>query len=256
MINTGNHIAFGAQIPACNNGINNSTERTRGFDTAEKLVLSGNSGTENTGLINPGDFKSCRQKETSEAKQSGFLTALSESSKRKILTGVLCGVTLFASMAIVSLPSSYNAAEAAERPAVTVVVNQEARQYGISEATAQKVKDHPTMEATLKSLPKQVIERFKEYSSSQKKVMYKDISGKTSLGVIKVNNREAFVKGSVMGVDVFSQMGPKIEAHAEKGEITKAEAKEMKAGISDLKALSSTQRDAIATLIMWECSQY
>jgi hypothetical protein len=257
MINTGNYIAQNNGLMPSNAGLSAFREKPAGFDTSEKFALSGNSGND-AGLINPKDFNlSHKADKPVKNERPGILTAISESSMKNIITGVLCGVTFLAAMGLTALPSSYNTAEAAERPAVTMMaVSQEARQYGISEATAQKIKDNPTIEATLKSLPKQVIERFKDYSSNQKKVMYKDITGKTSLGVMKVNNREAFVKGKVMGVDVFSQMGPKLDAHAAKGEITGKEATEMKAGIKDLKALSSVQRDSIATLITWECSQY
>jgi hypothetical protein len=85
--------------------------------------------------------------------------------------------------------------------------------------------------------------------------MYKGISGETSTVFFTINNREAFVKGTVMGADVFDEMGDKLDEYAEHGNISQTEAQHLKAGINDLRPLTPEQREAIATLIVWECGK-
>ncbi|MCE1248955.1 MAG: hypothetical protein LWY06_20145 [Firmicutes bacterium] len=236
-------------------GFSADKNNSSGFSVSEKFTPSSDFSRE-PGLIKPGIKQNSNQAEQNIKPESGgILTAINNSAAKKILMGALCGITFMAALGVVSLPNHYNTANAADRPAAVLVVNQEAKQYGISEATAQKIRDNPTLESTLRSLPKQVVERFKEYNTNQRHVMYKGLSGETSTFFFTINNREAFVKGSVMGADVFNEMGSKLDEYAGNGNISRAEADHLKAGINDLRPLTPEQRDAIATMIMWECNR-
>jgi hypothetical protein len=172
--------------------------------------------------------------------------------------GFICGLALFSAASYMLSGTSAPALARGTDSSVQVVLSEaeleEAQQMGLSKETALKLKANPELEAVLRTIPREEAGRFKDYNAQQRSVMYKDITGKTWVGFVAVSNREAFVNGSVMGIDAFFRMSERLDAHVKQGHLTAAEAKQMKEGLPGLKALSPAQRDAIATVIEWECA--
>lgn len=186
--------------------------------------------------------------------QGNALEAAGSSTAKRIVVGLLCGLSIFSAASYVAISTGPPAqAETVTSTVLTSSELAEAQRMGLSRETAARIKEKAGLEATLRSIPSDVAGRFKGYNPRQRAVMYKDITGKTWLGPVAVNNREAFVNGSVAGVDVFSRMDDSLDAHVKKGRLTAAEAKEMKDAIPGLKVLTAAQRNAIATVIEWEC---
>jgi len=179
---------------------------------------------------------------------------------RKIVVGLFCGLSLFGALGIsmfTGMPpaSAVTPGEGSiSQVTLTAADLAEAKQMGLSEATALKIKANPTLEATLRSIPDGVSGRYKGFNAAQRAYMLREITGRTHVGPFSVSNREAFVKGSVAGIDAFSRMGEKIDGSQQKGELTRREAEELKAGLPGMKSLTPAQRDALATVIVWDCA--
>lgn len=147
-------------------------------------------------------------------------------------------------------------AEEPSRPAsaasVTSAELAEARRYGLSARTAQQLAAHPETADILRDLPSDIASSYQRMTPAQKRVNYQEMTGTTRVGLMKINNRKAFVEGTVLGVDALPRMHDAIDARVEKGDLTPKEGAELKANLTRLSRLTPRQRQAIADVVVWE----
>lgn len=147
-------------------------------------------------------------------------------------------------------------AEESARPASTASVTSaelaEAKRYGLSDRTARQLAAHPETADLLRDLPSDIASSYRRMTPAQKRVNYEELTGTTRVGLMKINNRKAFVEGTVLGVDALPRMHDAIDARVEKGDLTPKEGAELKANLTRLSRLTPRQRQAIADVVVWE----
>ena len=170
---------------------------------------------------------------------------------QRVLLGALAGLSLFGALGLAS-PALANEGAA---PAASISRSDdlaEARRYGLSDQTAQRLQTRPELVEALRGLPPDVPPLYRSLSPSQRKVVFQEIMGKTRIGPFTVNHRKAFVEGQVMGMDPLPRMLESIDKHVEKGDLTDKEAQGLKDALTRLIRLGPLQREAIATVIEFE----
>lgn len=117
--------------------------------------------------------------------------------------------------------------------------------FGLSAQTLQGLEKSGKMEA-FRKLPPQISQRYGQLSPPVRQQLYQQLSGSTW----GVSHRDAFVKGSAMGMDTFSMMGDKLKEAATQGKISQREAQQLQADMQRLRALTPSQRSLVAEVIM------
>ena len=118
-------------------------------------------------------------------------------------------------------------------------------EFGLSPRTLALLRKSGKLEV-LRHLPPEVSGRYEQLSSKVKQTMFQQLSGSTWGN----SHREAFVNGTVMGMDTFAYMTDQLQAQVKEGKISGREANEMKGDLQKLKRLSPRQRDAVAEMIL------
>ena len=122
--------------------------------------------------------------------------------------------------------------------------------YGLSEQTLAKLEKSGRMDA-FRKLPPQVAGRYGQLSPQVRQQLFQQLSGSTW----GVSHREAFVRGSAMGMDTFNMMGDKLNKAASEGKISQREAQELQQDMKRLRALSPEQRSLVAEVIALQQGQ-
>jgi len=117
--------------------------------------------------------------------------------------------------------------------------------FGLSAQTIQGLEKSGKMEA-FRKLPAPISQRYGQLSAPVRQQLYQQLSGSTW----GVSHRDAFVKGSAMGMDTFSMMGDKLKEAATQGKISQREAQQLQADMQRLRALTPNQRSLVAEVIM------
>jgi hypothetical protein len=127
--------------------------------------------------------------------------------------------------------------------------------YGLSAEASQAILKDPELVKSLQTLPQPVVQRYQGLNSNQKRVLGQELAGKTRLGLIVVQHREAFVKGTAMGMDAFPRMIDTLQSRVEKGHLTAAEGAPLIEAVEQMRSLTPAQRDSVATVIQLETAK-
>lgn len=118
-------------------------------------------------------------------------------------------------------------------------------EFGLAPQTLSALEKNGKL-GVLRKLPKDISGRYSQLSPNMKTQFYTQLSGST----FGVSHRDAFVRGTAMGMDTFNLMGEKLTAAAQQGKITPKEAAAIQGDLAKLRNLSPTERDAVAEVIM------
>lgn len=117
--------------------------------------------------------------------------------------------------------------------------------YGLSPETLERLEKGGKLEA-FRKLPPQISERYGQLSPRVRQQLFQQLSGSTW----GVSHREAFVRGSAMGMDAFKMMGDKLQKAAAEGKISPTEARQLQQDMQQLRALRPEQRSLVAEVIL------
>ncbi len=121
--------------------------------------------------------------------------------------------------------------------------------YGISSQIWQTVaQEHPNLVQTLLTMPEAAVNLYKSMNMKDKELFARKIHGKTQYLWFTINNRKAFIEGTVMGQSVFPFIKKKIEEDQQSGKISSQEAGKLLKAVSVSQSLTPKQREALVTL--------
>ena len=95
-------------------------------------------------------------------------------------------------------------------------------------------------------MPPDVAGHYEKLSPKAKEETFKGLSGST----FGNSHRDAFVKGTVMGMDTFKLTTDKLEEQVQAGKMTRKDFESEKANLQKLKGLSPAARDAYVEMIL------
>lgn len=124
-----------------------------------------------------------------------------------------------------------------------------AQKAGLSSQTVDALRQNPELHQKALALPGNCAELYGGLNGRQRDYIANMLRGKTQVLFLTVDNREAFVNGSVAGQDAFPHMAEKIDDAVSQGRLTRPEGDSLKTSIGVLKSLTPAQRDTVATLI-------
>jgi hypothetical protein len=107
----------------------------------------------------------------------------------------------------------------------------------------------PSVASTLEKLPADVHEAYKSLAPEHKKLIASKLSGSTKVLFMTINNREAFVKGSVAGMSVFDKMESGLEKNAARYNLDAAAVAGLSRVIDHFRRMTQDQRSAVASLL-------
>lgn len=139
-------------------------------------------------------------------------------------------------------PEPQTAAKPEPKPTATVKDG-----FGLSDETVARLEKSGRLEA-FRKLPAQVSGRYGQLSPQVRQQLYQQLNGSTW----GVSHRDAFVRGSALGMDTFKMMGDKLNQAAAQGKISRREAEQLQADMQRLRALSPEQRSLVADVILWQ----
>ncbi len=117
--------------------------------------------------------------------------------------------------------------------------------FGLSDETLARLEKSGKLEA-FRKLPPQVSGRYGQLSPQVRQQLYQQLNGSTW----GVSHRDAFVRGSAMGMDTFKMMGDKLKKAAAEGKISQREAEQLQQDMGRLRALTPEQRTLVADVIL------
>jgi len=115
---------------------------------------------------------------------------------------------------------------------------------------ARALKDSK-IQAALKQFPAQLQSQVARMSDAQLRVLHGGVSGTTKVGPFNINNRDAFIKGSVMGKSVWGNVHQSVsDANAKWKMISAEEAQSLHGVIDQAARFSPQQRTVLADLLV------
>lgn len=120
---------------------------------------------------------------------------------------------------------------------------------GIRPPLWERLKRYPGISSVLATIPAAMVAMYREMTPQDKAELAAELRGTTGFLVFQVSNRDAFMKGEILGQNTFDMMDSTVDAKYQGGQITRAKALWKKRGISIFRTLTPAQRDAIATLM-------
>jgi hypothetical protein len=122
--------------------------------------------------------------------------------------------------------------------------------FGLTSRGTERVAQDAALQAKARLVPDQAAAMFRSYSPNQKRYLYQTFTQETRVGLVTVNNREAFVNGRAYGRDVFPYMSDNLHKAVDTGELSRDEMLQLDSDLSVMKQLTPTERDAIASLVV------
>ena len=114
----------------------------------------------------------------------------------------------------------------------------------------QQALSRPEVQAQLGQFSSDLQNRVRTLSDAQLGVLKGGMQGETKVGPFSVNNREAFIKGSVMGKSIWGNVHGNIKDACHKHKmITPGEEQALHKLIDGVSGLSREQRQKLATLL-------
>lgn len=124
--------------------------------------------------------------------------------------------------------------------------NQPAKpEFGLSPKTLAAMTRSGNLEI-FRKLPPEVSGRYEQLSPKMRQSMFTQLNGSTWGN----SHREAFIKGSVMGMDTFSIMSDKVQTAVSNGELSRKEGDALRGDFQRLSRLTPRERQAIAEMFM------
>ncbi len=115
---------------------------------------------------------------------------------------------------------------------------------------ARAMKD-AKIQAAMKQFPAQLQSQVARMSDAQLRVLHGGVSGTTKVGPFNINNRDAFIKGSVMGKSVWGNVHQSVsDANTKWKMISAEEAKSLHGVIDQAATFSPQQRTVLADLLV------
>lgn len=124
------------------------------------------------------------------------------------------------------------------------------KSFGLSDKGAARLQQDNSLQTQARLVPDSAATMFRSYSSNQKRYLYETFTGETRVGLMSINNRDAFVKGRALGQDVFPYMSQNLHKAVLTGELSQSEMQQLDANLDAMKQLSPAQREAIANLVV------
>lgn len=120
----------------------------------------------------------------------------------------------------------------------------------VQKSAVQRALRNPRAQKLLRSLPANFQSRAAGLSDAQVKVLKGGIKGETSIGPLKINNRNAFIRGHVVGKKVWPEINKQIrDARHEYSMINAREEKELYDVVQMASRMSKGQRETMAQLM-------
>lgn len=146
-----------------------------------------------------------------------------------------CGATLFTGVAA-AMPSMSWAAES-QVPSISTTV-------GVTQSAEEQQKQN-----ILAKIPQAAREMYDSLSKAEKLKFKEKVTGSTRVGFFTVDNREAVIKGTAFGFDVFSKIQQKLDESVGAGRIDRTEHTRQTSLIKVLSALQPEHREGLITLL-------
>jgi hypothetical protein len=108
----------------------------------------------------------------------------------------------------------------------------------------------PRAKAVLSKFPASFQRQAASLSDAQFKVLHNGTKGSTKFGPIKVNNKKAFIKGTVYGKSIWPMVHQQMnDAHSKYNMISKPEANRLHKVVDSVSNFSSKQREQLVRLL-------
>lgn len=120
-----------------------------------------------------------------------------------------------------------------------------------SQTKIQQALEMEEFQDTVQSLPTEFAETMASLNDTQIRVLGGGINGKTKVGLITVNNRKAFIKGTAYGQDVWPHVHKSVENVSARPDIQlpDPERRELHEAVEMMKDLSKSQRKGLAEVM-------
>lgn len=118
-------------------------------------------------------------------------------------------------------------------------------EFGLSPKTLAALQKSGKLDV-LRKLPPEVAGRYEQLSPKMRQTMFEKLSGSTWGN----SHREAFVKGTVMGMNTFNYISDQIQQKVASGEMSKKDGDGLRADMQRMARLTPQQRDAIAEMFI------
>lgn len=123
-----------------------------------------------------------------------------------------------------------------------------AHSYGLKTDVLQKLTDQDVTQV-LESLPSTAKSAYKQLTEQHKQLFFNKLQGSTNVLFVTVNNKDAFIKGSVAGFDTFDQMQKKLDESVASGKIDAKLQSSLTTCIQMFRQMTPTQREAVVQLL-------
>lgn len=101
----------------------------------------------------------------------------------------------------------------------------------------------------LESLPANVLRLYRDLPQAQKRTLVDKLHGSTSVLFTSINHRQAFIKGTAMGRDVFSHMQGQVEKNRERAKLSPQAAAQLTAALNAFRTMTPGTRETIVQLL-------
>jgi hypothetical protein len=166
--------------------------------------------------------------------------------------GLLAGALLASSMFGALVPAAHAAeatpASSSQGKTSMVSTSSLAHTFGLKADVLQNLPSQDVAQ-TLETLPGSAKSAYRELTPQHKQLFFDKLQGSTSVFFVTVNNRDAFVKGSVAGFDTFDQMQKKLDESISAGKIDPNLKPALTSCIEMFRQMSPAQRDAVVHLL-------
>lgn len=175
---------------------------------------------------------------------------------RLALTGLmLAGTLLGVAGTMLPAPAFAQSASTVSMDATPTISAEDAalgRRYHVPPEVMQRAARQPDLVRGLHELPTDVMQRYGDMNANQRQAMVRHLSGSTRIAFVTINHKDAFIKGTAMGVDAFPKMKEQLDDDVTDGRLKSSEAEQLKSTLDRVKELSQDQRSTIARFILLE----
>jgi hypothetical protein len=142
------------------------------------------------------------------------------------------------------MPSISVAADFGRGPGVSANIN--------SDQTAPSSEKGSTLHDLLPRIPPEARALIDSLNKTEKARLMEKMSGKSRVGFFKVDNREAFIKGTAFGFDVFAKLQSRLDEKAGAGEIDRTEYARQTQMLKIIGGLAPEHREILVKLVELE----
>ena len=169
--------------------------------------------------------------------------AASTTAARALRCALLVGLTLTTVAGCVCMPTEAICQNTAGQEDAALAAS-----YGVRPAVLARVPAANRQE--LAAVAPQMRAMYRGLTTEQKRRIRDDLGKSTRIAFITISHRNAFVRGSVAGVNIFDKADRRAEDALRRGEITPDQSRQVHQATSMFRQMTPVQRQALAELML------